>query len=102
MWQITVTDNFCVCSIDEIEESGDDESEDNNEQEADENEAAKDEWSKIKDDDLIQPEKLLELKSKESHVVHCPYFPQVTYFMFLSFGFISIFSFFNFCLIINF
>ncbi|XP_065648722.1 translocation protein SEC63 homolog isoform X2 [Hydra vulgaris] len=63
--------------VDEIEESGDDEYEDNNEQEpsVDENEGSKDEWSKIKDDDLIQPEKLLELKSKESHVVHCPYFP---------------------------
>jgi len=36
---------------------------------------AEDEWSAIKDDDLIQTEKLLELKSKESHIVHCPYFP---------------------------
>jgi len=35
----------------------------------------KDEWDELKDDELIQPDKLLEFKSKESHPVHCPYFP---------------------------
>lgn len=39
------------------------------------NDDAESEFAAIKDDDLIQPEKLLEVKSKESHIVHCPYFP---------------------------
>ena len=38
----------------------------------------KDEWDELKDDELIQPDKLLEFKSKESHPVHCPYFPLVS------------------------
>merc|ERR1712226_128132 len=41
----------------------------------DDNKDADSEFAAIKDDDLIQPEKLLEVKSKESHIVHSPYFP---------------------------
>ena len=41
----------------------------------DENNDAESEFAAIQDDDLIQPEKLLEVKSKESHIVHAPYFP---------------------------
>lgn len=40
---------------------------------------AEKEFAAIKDDDLIQPEKLLEVKSKESHIVHAPYFPLVSW-----------------------
>ena len=40
------------------------------------NENADNEWSDIKDD-MMKPDRLLEAKSKESHIVHCPYFPQV-------------------------
>lgn len=55
-------------SIENLEQSGGEE---------DKSEDADEEWQTIKDDDLINQEKLLEVKSKESHVVHCPYFPMV-------------------------
>lgn len=44
------------------------------EQEDEVNEDVDDEWSSIKDD-MMQPDRLLEVKSKESHIVHCPYYP---------------------------
>ena len=77
--------HILLCSVDEIGEDADvSEEEDDssgNESVADEDRGsgAEDEWSSIKDDDLIQPEKLLEMKSKESHIVHSPYFPMVCY-----------------------
>lgn len=43
-----------------------------------EGEGADEEWQSIKDDELINQERLLEVKSKESHIVHCPYFPMVS------------------------
>lgn len=73
---------------DDGSEEGDDERSDVSDNENDEHDdetasndiqrkGAEEEWETIKDDDLIQPEKLLEVKSKESHIVHCPYFPMV-------------------------
>lgn len=59
-----------------IEEIEEDESDDEAINDGDENNDAESEFAAIKDDDLIQPEKLLEVKSKESHIVHAPYFPQ--------------------------
>ena len=28
---------------------------------------------------MMQPDRLMEVKSKESHIVHCPYYPMVNY-----------------------
>lgn len=63
--------------IEEIEEEESDEEaiQDDKDDASDSNNDAESEFAAIKDDDLIQPEKLLEVKSKESHVVHAPYFP---------------------------
>lgn len=63
-----------VDEVDDDGSAGDDEKEENSDAE-DSGNNAEDEWETIKDDELIQPEKLLEVKSKESHIVHCPYYP---------------------------
>lgn len=71
-------------------ESSDDENADDEEEEDDEAEKKDDdvsdnedvggvvgdddEWSNIKDE-MMQPDRLMEVKSKESHIVHCPYYP---------------------------
>jgi len=57
------------------EELSDDEAAVEDADEGDDNNDAESEFAAIQDDDLIQPEKLLEVKSKESHIVHAPYFP---------------------------
>lgn len=65
-----------VEDIEEERESDDDAAVDDADDELETNDNdAEDEFAAIQDDDLIQPEKLLEVKSKESHVVHAPYFP---------------------------
>lgn len=70
-------DNDDVDSDDESNETDEETAEQRDEEPEEKREGkdADDEWSSIKDDDLIKPEKLLEMKSKESHIVHCPYFP---------------------------
>jgi len=64
-----------VEDVDDEDLSDDEQQNDDNEDDGDDADDADSEFAAIKDDDLIQPEKLLEVKSKESHIVHAPYFP---------------------------
>uniref|UniRef100_A0A7M5XBC5 J domain-containing protein n=1 Tax=Clytia hemisphaerica TaxID=252671 RepID=A0A7M5XBC5_9CNID len=67
---------------DEADEQADEADDKKDEEDDDEDEGnmverddgADDEWSSIKDD-MMQPDRLLDAKSKESHIVHCPYYP---------------------------